>query len=446
MSDLEQQLAGVLTDAAEGAPGATGLADAARRRHRVRRQRRLAIGGAAVALVVGAGAVVAGGLGGNDRASDPVDRPGPKGWQTVEVDGGAALVSIPPDWRAYSCGAAGDSEPVYAPSEVDACTESIGAVFLPAGAHGSSDVGELISGDRGWLGYVMTGDWEVRVFLEDRALVRQILSTARVADDPVVDGGTWVGFDHGGMTFEVPAWWGVGEDGGHGDYSVCYTPSDFDGRESFRTGDSYVLTDEPGPGDVVRVTAPTQAVAELVLATVRMGKEARPTTDCGPVDFTTGLLPGASTPGAGAPVEGGETATPGDDPTGDEPTGNATTGNATTGDAPDEDFPALGEPGWETTAAEYEGIAAEIPTYWSKNFCNEAPQWTPYEDCTRPGEGLRLYGAGYPVDLGREPRELWRQDIEGRLFWTGYVLRGDVAVFITHTDRRTVEVLLEQVH
>lgn len=307
MSDLEQELTGALTTVADDAPGAVGLADAARRRHRVRRQRRLAAGAAVAALVVGVGAVLAGVVGGNDRASDPVDEPGPTGWQTVEVDGGAALVSLPPDWTAYEC-ASGDADPatVYGPPGGDTCADGSGAVFLPAGIRGEFDDGELISGDGGWLGHVLAGDWEVRVFLEDRALVRQILATARVAGEPVIDGSTWVGFDHGGMTFEVPAWWGVGEDGGHDDYSVCFTPSDFDGREAFSTGDAYVLTDEPGPGDVVRVTAPTQAVAELVLATVRLGKEARASEDCAPEDFTTGLLPGESTAGAGTPVEGGE--------------------------------------------------------------------------------------------------------------------------------------------
>lgn len=306
MSELEQELTGALTAVAEDAPGVAGLADGARRRHRVRRQRRLALSGAVAALVLGVGAVVAGGLGGDDRATDPVDEPGPKGWQTVEVDGGAALVSLPPDWTAYECGP-GDVDPttVYGPPGGDTCADGSGAVFLPAGARGESNQGELVSGDGGWLGYVLAGDWEVRVFLEDRALVRQILSTARVAGDPVVDGSTWVGFDNEGMTFEVPAWWGVGEDGAHRDYSVCFTPSGAPGRESFRTGDAYVLTDEPGPGDVVRVTAPTQAVAELVLATVRMGKEARASADCAPVDFETGLL-GDPPPGAEAPVGGGE--------------------------------------------------------------------------------------------------------------------------------------------
>lgn len=424
MSDLEQELTGALTTVAEDAPGAGGLADGARRRHRVRRQRRLAAGAAVAALVVGVGAVLAGVAGGNDRASDPVDEPGPKGWQTVEVDGGAALVSLPPDWTAYEC-ASGDADPatVYGPPGGDTCADGSGAVFLPAGIRGESDTGELISGDGGWLGHVVVGDWEVRVFLEDQALVRRILSTARVAGEPVVDGSTWVGFDHGGMTFEVPAWWGVGEDGGHDDYSVCFTPSDFDGREAFSTGDAYVLTDEPGPGDVVRVTAPTQAVAELVLATVRLGKEARASEDCAPEDFTTGLLPGESSPGAGTPVEG----------------------NAPTGDAPDEDFPTMGGPGWETTLAEYEGITAVIPTYWKDNDCNDSPQWTPYQDCTRSGEGLRLYGASYPVDLGKDAGVLWSEDIEGRIYWTGYVLRGDVAVFITHSDEKTTRVLLDQV-
>lgn len=305
MSDLEQELAGVLAGVAEQAPGAVGLADAARRRHRVRRQRRIAVGGAVAALVVGLGAVVVGGLGGTDRASDPVDDPGPEGWQTVEVDGGAALVSIPPDWSAFTCDQAGDAEPVYGPSESETCAEGVGVVFLPEGMRGETDYGAIVGTDGGSLGYVLAGEYEVRAFHEDAALVRQILSTARLEGDPVLDGSRWVSFERDGMAYEVPAWWGLDEDADRSAYSACFVVSETPGRAAYGTDDSYVLTDRPGPGEVVRVTAPTQALAELVLATVD-ASAATPSEDCAPEDFSTGLLPGESTPGAGTPVEGGE--------------------------------------------------------------------------------------------------------------------------------------------
>lgn len=306
MSDLEQRLAGVLADAAEDAPGAAGLAEAARRRHRVRRQRRVAAGGAIVALVLGTGAVVVGAVGGEDRAADPTDDPAPQRWQTVEVDSGAAMVSIPADWVAYDC-ASGDAEApaIYGPPGRDTCTDGVGAVFLPSGARGETDAGALVSGDGGVLGFVHAGDWEVRAFHADGDLVRRILSTARVRGNPTLEGSTWVTFEREGLTYEVPAWWGLPEEADRSEFSVCLVASDVPGRQAFSTDSSYVMTDRAGPGDVVRVTAPTQAMAELVLATVDRA-DAVATEDCAPEDFTTGLLPGESSPGDGTPVEGGD--------------------------------------------------------------------------------------------------------------------------------------------
>lgn len=433
MSDLEQELTGALTTIAEDAPGAAGLADGARRRHRVRRQRRLMVGGAVAALVVGTSAVVWS-PGGDDRATDPVDDPAPKGWQTISQEDVRA--EVPADWRQVSC--PDTPGPRWAPPDPDPCGEWRGAGFFGSATYDAIvGPGVLQRSDDGSVqGYVSTGSFVLSVSDDDLALVRRILATARVDDQPAVDGSTWLEFERSPLRYEVPAWWGVGEDGDHADYAVCSTLAKGQEAGPPEQVDPAHVVVEGSVGDrLVTVTAPTQAVAELVLATVEVDGRARSDLPCAPEDFAVGLLPGESTPGAGTPVEGGETATPGDDPTGDAPTG----------DAPDEDFPAAGEPGWDVTLAEYEGIAAEIPTYWAENFCNEAPQWTPYEDCTRPGEGLRLYGAGYPAALGRDAGELWSDDIEGRLYWTGYVLRGDVSVFITHADKETAQILLDQV-
>ncbi len=281
---------------------------------------------------------------------------------------------------------------------------------------------DLPSGNRAFGGHVSAGEWVVSVGADSEDLVRRILSSARLDGQPLIDGATWVDFDRGPLRYSVPAWWGLGEDADRSGYSVCATLAK--GQESLppeQVDASHVVLREVLDDQMVTVGAPTQAVAELVLATVEVDERARSDAPCAPEDFTTGLLPGESTPGGGTPVEGGETV------------------------GPDEDFPAVGDPEWDITLAEYDGIAAEIPTYWAENFCNEAPQWTPYEDCTRPGEGLRLYGAGYPTSLGREPGVVWREEIDGRTYWTGYVLRGDVSVFLTHADRETAGILLDQV-
>lgn len=433
MSDLEQELTGALTAVAEDAPGAVGLAGAARRRHRVRRQRRLALGGAVAALVVGASTLVWS-TGGNDRATDPVDDPAPEGWQTISQEDVRA--EVPADWRQVSCPDA--PGPRWAPPDPDPCGAWRGAGFFGSATYDAMvGTGVLQRSDDGTVsGYVSAGDFVLSVSDDDLALVRRILATARVEGQPAVDASTWVTFDRGALSYDVPAWWGLGEEADLSGYSVCATLAK--GQESQppeQVDASHVVVRQVLADRMVTVAAPTQAVAELVLGTVELDARARSDAPCAPEDFTTALLPGESSPGAGTPVEGQETAAAGDDPT----------GNAATGDAPDEDFPSVGEPGWDVTLAEYEGIAAEIPTYWTENFCNEAPQWTPYEDCTRPGEGLRLHGARYPADLGRDAGVLWRENVEGRLYWTGYVLRGDVSVFVTHADEETARILLDQV-
>ena len=92
MTDLEAQLGETLVAVAKDAPLGSGLADAARRRHRVRRQRRVALAGtAAVAVVMGVGFTLAMGSDG-DRpqvAQDPTTTSTakvPPGWRTVTVE------------------------------------------------------------------------------------------------------------------------------------------------------------------------------------------------------------------------------------------------------------------------------------------------------------------------------------------------------------------------
>ncbi|GAA4812381.1 hypothetical protein GCM10025786_16500 [Nocardioides caeni] len=288
----------MLTDVAHEAPSAVGLADGARRRRRVRRQQRLALGGAAVAVAVIAGIVAVGVGGGPDRASDPVERPSSSpsagagdDWQTVEVDGGGSLMSLPPDWSPHECGSPGDAQTVYAPSTADPCVDSVGAVFLPAGIRGEQEQGALVSGDGGWLGYVNAGQWEVRVFHADRALVRRILATARVPGQPEVDGSTWVGFDRNGLGYEIPAWWGLGPDADLSPYSVCLLPPGSPKLDEGMPGTGFTLATELSSGDVLRVAAPTEAVASLVLMTVDDVTEVTSSEDCAPEDFAVGLLP-----------------------------------------------------------------------------------------------------------------------------------------------------------
>lgn len=309
MSDLEQQLTGVLADVSEMAPAVSGLADGARRRHRVRRQRRLALGAGAIAVVVGAGAVLVGGLGGTDRANDPVDQqhltPRPEGgWQDV-VDSGLHF-SVPADWTRRTCpDADAGASAIWAAPGGDPCADGMGALLGgPQHVDLSSTVGaveRIHDGDRTYhRGVVGVGQLYLGAADADRDVVRRILASAGVEGQPAVVADQWVSFERKGISYEIPTWWGVGESGDRSGYSVCLLPEDSPQLDGV-VGDAahYVLSDGSEPGAVIRVVAPTQAVAEMVMDTLVVRVGSAGSEDCGPEDFALGLLPGESTPGAG---------------------------------------------------------------------------------------------------------------------------------------------------
>lgn len=411
MSDIEEQVGATLAAAAEDAPDATGLAAGARRRHRVRRQRRIAVGGVAAALVVAASAVALGtrGDGRPDIAGDPTETPSST-WQTLSE--GNARASIPPDWQAYDCPAHEPSKPLYAAPGEDPCADGTGTVLydgatfdpsLSPGVVTRLEVGESVH----WQGYVSAGQYVWSVVSRDRDLTRQILATARVDGQPLVDASQWVSFERDGIAYEVPAWWGVGEDGDRGGYAVCAQPSGAN-ADGVSTGGEpsprlFRLTEETD-GRMIGVTAPTEALAQLVLSGVAAAPDSSDDQSCTEEDFNLGLLPpeGSGEP----PVEGNEEALD----------------QITFGD-----------------------IVLEVPSSWSvKDECGDFVEYSPGgAKCTDLGEGVRFltpvpdyaYGEGVVV----------QEDVDGLALWTGYVERGDYAVVVRHPDRAIVEQLLSKV-
>lgn len=403
MTEIEEQLSGMLAAVAQQAPDAHGLAAAARRSHRVRRQRRLAVGAATAALVVAASAVTLGARGGNDVADDPTPTPPPSGaWQTIGRDD--VVASVPASWRRYECG--GDAPAIHAP--VDPCDSWTGAAFYGSANYDATTVpGSVVGTDGVQLGHVGAGSLVLAVADVDRDLVRRILASARVEGQPVVDGTRWVTFDRGGMTYEVPAWWGMGEEGDRSGYSVCLGPVDGAGASSSEQLDAthYVMREVPGPEGTVVVTAPTQAVAELVMATVEVGPDAAP-APCTEEDFDLGLLPPE---GSGGVVEGEE--------------------------------PALDQ-------VQFGDIVLAVPVGWSrKDDCGDVGVvFTPADRCPTTVDfvGVRFFpsqtfdpvmGEGVAVE----------SDGSGETFWVGYVLRGEYAVYIRHPDKDQLELLLSRV-
>lgn len=300
MSDFEEQVGATLAAVAEDAPDAGGLVAGARRRHRVRRQRRIAAGGVAAALVVAVSAVALVAHGGEDQmAKDPTDSSSGE-WQTIRQ--GDVVASVPPTWRRYEC--EGSTIPIHAP--VDPCDSWTGAAFYGSATYDAAmGPGVVVGTDGTRHGYVYAGEFVLAVADEAGDLVRRILATARQEGQPVVDGSVWVSFERAGLTYEVPAWWGRGESGDRSGYSVCLAPVEGAGESSSDQVDPthFVMREVSGPEGTVVVTAPTRAVAELVMATVEVGPDAAP-AECTEEDFNVGLLPPEGS--AGEPVEGEE--------------------------------------------------------------------------------------------------------------------------------------------
>lgn len=280
MTDFEERLSAVLADRADDAPQAVGLAEVARRRHGVRRRRRLAVGAVAVVLAIVAPAAVLTGAGGDGAGDEVVGNDetstAPTGqWQTVAE--GEVRVEIPGDWSRFTCDFDGFEGEVFGPTEVDACGFGTyvalygSATFDPA--HGPGVITEGVESvvPASWGGYVYAGDQAAVSSTPDRDLTRRILASARVEGQPEVDASEWRTVEDRGIQVDIPERWGLGTDADLTSYAVCVTPGDRDDPPELEPeGD----VDEVGvglsyvSGRWVSVSAPTQAVGDLVMATV----------------------------------------------------------------------------------------------------------------------------------------------------------------------------------
>lgn len=402
MTDIEERLSATFNAAAQDAPDAIGLAAGARRRHRLRRQRRIAVGGVVTVLVVVMAAVTTGTYGGDGVANDPTPTPPSSGaWQTIGRDG--VVASVPTSWRRHECG--GDAPAIHAP--VDPCDSWTGAAFYGSSNYdAATGPGSVVGTDGVQMGHVSVGSFVLAVADVDRDLVRRVLASARVDGQPVVDGTRWVTFDRGGMAYEVPAWWGMGEEGDRSGYSVCLSPVEGAGVSSSEQLDAthYVMREVPGPEGTVVVTAPTQAVAELVMATVEVDPDAEP-APCTEEDFNLGLLPPEGS--GGEVVKGVEMA---------------------------------------LDVVEFDDIVLEVPAGWSrKEDCGLVVQFSPGQDCAagESGEGVRFLDAATFRPAMAEGQVM--QSVDDAMQWGGFVLRGEYAVFVASPDKAVAELLLSRV-
>lgn len=272
MSDFDERLSAVLTAEAEAAPHSVGLAEAARRRHVVRR-RRVAIGGAAAVLAVAAPVVVLalGGNGGDDDLTG-ADTTAPAGaWQTVAE--GDARAEIPGDWSKFTCDFDGFEKEVFGPSEEDACGFASYLAFYGSATFDPAHLsGEIVGDGSNWGGYVYAGDLAVSSSTTDRDLTRRILGSARLSGEPEIDASVWRSVEGVGLRVDIPSFWGLGPDQQTRAYAVCAVPGEPDERPDTtdRTPgaeDAYLSLDFRH-GRWISVSAPTQAIGDLVLASV----------------------------------------------------------------------------------------------------------------------------------------------------------------------------------
>ncbi|GAA3544784.1 hypothetical protein [Nocardioides daeguensis] len=374
MSDVEERLGTALAAIADAAPRGAGLADAARSRYRRRRQRRVVAAGVAAVLVVVAGGLL---LARPEPREGHVTTPSRAGdWQTIRQ--GEAVAEVPGDWRRSECA----GRIVYAPS--DPCTDWKGAGFSGAAnydpAMGPGVILRFPADDDEWTGYVYVGQQVLSVSDPDRDLVRRVLASARLDGQPVVDGSRWVPRSGGVVSYEIPVGWGLPQ-GDRSGYSACValargTPVseqqvDVRTYRSTQHFDAFAVT----------VTAPTRAVADLVLGTVAVHPEVSRMDRCTGED--AGLVP-----------------------------------------------------------VEADGVKLEIPRDWDAHSCGDLPQFGPGTTCraSSEAEGVQfLYAATY------QPAMDEGEVVRNGALWGGYVRRGEYAVLVTARDRALVTRLLERV-
>lgn len=270
--DFERQVSESLGRAAEGAPGATGLAEGAR--SRLRRRRRTTVAALAAALVVvsvpvGIRLTSGGGGDGATVAVDPAGDPAAPEWRTESWRD--ATVQVPADWGYGSlsswCAAPDGEQPVpvvqrpttiaptiaclnpfhgYGVQFVDARSimltsdEAVPTLVTDVDGGGESDYPA-----GAWSGYKVVGGTMVQVVATDEESAMAIYGSIAVLEGPDANG--------------CPALLGEAEagDGGAGDAVSLCRYSDVDELASSR-----VLSDDDGAALVAAIEeAPDSEVA-----------------------------------------------------------------------------------------------------------------------------------------------------------------------------------------
>ncbi|MEN8671535.1 hypothetical protein [Nocardioides sp.] len=282
MSDFEDRLGRALGEGAEGAPGITGLAEAARRRARVRgRRRRSLLAAAAVLVLVGPVAVLSQ-RGDAPRGDATAATAGP-GWKTVAVEREVSrrdapdvtvLVDVPDSWVAlpgsedecgfYDFGAPSEScsqvEVVSVVTDVGNLDYAFGPGLRPA-----SDYDYPVRA--AWIGHVGLGGVDVSVSSDDYQVAARVLASARLEGQEVPDlsAGIYVvgsdGVERPALPLDAAGGYGerIEARGRRDEYAFAEQIDDAHWRAVATVGDKRIV-----------VVAPTPALAELIAGSARV--------------------------------------------------------------------------------------------------------------------------------------------------------------------------------
>lgn len=196
-------------------------------------------------------------------------------WQTVAQD--HARAELPPGWHKVECGSDGGEHPVFGPTDVDPCEFGAYAAFYGGATYDALQFPGVVTrseedGEVRWSGYVYAGDWVLSAASPDRDLTLRILASARTDGQPVVVADRWEAGADGGVEWRYPAGWGVGGSGIDPTYGVEVSARPGGQRVEHSLAEQLDQAHVRMYGDVgthrITVTAPSRAVAELVLSSV----------------------------------------------------------------------------------------------------------------------------------------------------------------------------------
>jgi hypothetical protein len=121
--------------------------------------------------------------GGNPHSEVVGDSPSRDGWKTVEYDG--VRVDIPSAWERVDTGHCEFRAERWAPPDSPPCDAEEGVAFYRSAtfdpAHGPGVGRASENGEPAWGGYTYAGDFAVYASDGDRAVVHDVLASARRA-------------------------------------------------------------------------------------------------------------------------------------------------------------------------------------------------------------------------------------------------------------------------